>query len=76
MLAMRFRIRDLLTGRTLIESERGRDLVAYHHEHYQPGRCDWLWQYEGSYGWTEIPLGVRRMWRERSATLVLPAPPT
>ena len=68
MVPVRFRIRDLLTGRTLIESTHGRDLVAYHDEHYRPGYCDWWWQYLDPYGmWVSIPPTVRKSWRERSA---------
>lgn len=65
---VRFRIRDLLTGRTLITATRGRDLVAYHREHYRPGYCDWLWQYEQRPGeWSEIPRRVLRTWKQRGA---------
>lgn len=63
---MRFRIRDLLNGKTLIEATRGRELVAYHAEHYVPGRCDWWWQYKTPQGWAEIPPQVRRAWLTKS----------
>lgn len=66
MAEVRFRIVDLLTGRTLIESTRGRDLVAYHDAHAGPV-SDWWWQYLTRYGWHAIPPQVRREWRERSA---------
>ena len=60
----RYRIRDLLTGRTLIKSNYGRDLVAYHEAHFERGRSDWLWQYRRPDKlWAEIPLQVRRAWR-------------
>lgn len=62
----RFRIQDLLSGRTLITSDRGRDLVAYHAEHFRAGYCDWYWQYRTRHGWSEIPGTVRRGWAERS----------
>lgn len=64
----RFRIRDLLAGRTLVESCRGRDLIAYHQEHYRPGYCEWLWQYQDErFGWREVPPQVRKTWRMRHA---------
>lgn len=63
---MRFRIRDLLAGRTLVESDRGRDLVAYHRENHRPGRDDWLWQYDDGVGWREIPRPVLNAWWARS----------
>lgn len=64
-----FRIRDLLASKTLITSERGRDLVVYQQNHYQPGRSDWWWQYQrADGGWAEIPAHVRRRWYEQSAS--------
>lgn len=62
----RFRIRDLLRSRTLVESDRGRDLVAYHTEHFRPGSSDWLWQRRTEHGWDQIPPHVLRSWERMS----------
>lgn len=71
----RFRIVDLLTGKTLVEADRGRDLVAYHAAHYQRGRSDWWWLYRTQYGWSEIPVTARRSWLKQSAEKQQPPQP-
>lgn len=61
---MKFRIRDLLNGKTLIEAERGRDIVAYHKANYRPGYCEWVVQYfsEQTGNWQEVPPQIRKIW--------------
>lgn len=74
----RFRIYDLLAGRTLIESDHGRDLVAYHREHYRPGLCDWWWQHlspDPRLGWQTIPRRVLHVWQEKYDAVGTAAPP-
>lgn len=62
---VKFRIQDLLTGRTLIQSSRGRDVVAYRMANYRPGRDDWLMQYQDDRikpFWHDVPPWVRKNW--------------
>jgi hypothetical protein len=63
---MNMRIRDLLTGKTLISAKRGRTLVKYHERNFKPGQCDWLWQYETPYGWADIPGRVLTDWARKA----------
>lgn len=59
----RYRILDLSTGRTLVVSTYGRDLVAYH-DRYHRDTSQWEWQYEHKNEWVRIPGPVIKKWRK------------
>ena len=61
-----FRIRDLISSKTLIETGRGREITEYWQKNNRLGYSDWIVQYSsGDEIWRNVPVIVLKRWLKK-----------